>query len=190
MLNAKDKESIELKLSNTTITIKRGIKKQLDDLGRRKESYNDIIRKLISDNKILINKLNKIKSNDTLPVNKLTLRDLKRKKSYFNYKGEIIRYSYNMPNRPLSGFIFDIHIDDYKKVELIKSDTNYPTIFYLYLLIVEKLLRQYIDPLFKINKKRLLDLVWWQNQLVNLGFDEETYQDDIENKLTEFGVMP
>lgn len=43
------KEPIELKLSSTNISIKRGTKKLLDELGTRKDSYYDIIRRLIKE---------------------------------------------------------------------------------------------------------------------------------------------
>ena len=41
------KESIELNQEPTTIWIKKGTKRMLDEMGERKDTYDDILRRLI-----------------------------------------------------------------------------------------------------------------------------------------------
>ncbi len=183
-------KGIELKLSTTTIGIKRGTKKKLDSLGSRKETYDDIIRKIIHDNRILRDEIDRCKPENIELKNRIVFRDFKRKNSSFSYRGILIHYSYNIPNKPLIGFSFDVHIKNLHELELTNVKSKYPPALKLYLYIYGKLLRQYIDPLFKVNTNRLLDLTWWNTQLDNLGFNQDTYRSDIEDKLIDFGVMP
>ena len=60
MINITNDETESLNLSKTTVTIKRGTKTLLDTLGTRQDSYDDIIRKLIKENKEFRNQLSKI----------------------------------------------------------------------------------------------------------------------------------
>jgi hypothetical protein len=157
----------------------------LDSLGTRQDSYDDIIRKLIKENKEFRKEFSKFPEQ----LNKITLLNLKRKKSAFNFNDYKIFFDYNLPQKPLDGFYFDIQIT--KNGESLKEMLDDPIYFAkIYFKILEKLLRQHIDPLFKLNEKKILNLEWWKQKLSNLGFSTETYKRDIEDKLIEFGVTP
>lgn len=188
MTNINNNETKSLNLSQTTITIKRGTKTLLDSLGTRQDSYDDIIRKLINENKEFRNELSKFPEQ----LNKITISNLKRKKSTFSFEDYKIFFEYNLPVKPLDGFYFDIQITKItKNEESSKEIFNDPIHFAkAYFEILGKLLKQHIDPLFKLNEKKILNLEWWKQKLHNLGFTKETYTRDIENKLIEFGVTP
>ena len=57
-------------------------------------------------------------------------------------------------------------------------------------MIIEKILKQHIDPLFKIDNKHMLDLEWWKRMFKNLGLSSMSFQEDIEFELTKMGIMP
>lgn len=178
-----------LKLRQTTITVKYGTKRELDNLASRRDSYDDVIRKLIRENHELNEQLKGIKTN--FP-NKMYFSSIKRKTNSINIGNKKIFFEHNIPKKPLSYFRFDI---TYKKIIISDTEVNLSTyglpleMAEDYLLIYEKLLKSYIDPLFKLDKNRkLFDLDWWERKLKVVGLSYETFVSDIKEKLISFGV--
>jgi len=186
------KSTITLKLRGTTIALKKGTKDLLDSLGSKKESYDEIIRKIIRENHDLNKTLEKLAPKES--PNKLFISQLKRKSLSENINNKKIFFSYNVPKKPLKYFKFNII---YKKIitENIetKSVDNYSTPLEMaedYLKIYEKLIKAEIDPLFKMDLRRKLDLNWWEQKIIFMGLSRDTYKSDIEEKLIHFGVLP
>jgi hypothetical protein len=182
-------ESVELRLSNTNISLKRGTKKLLDELGTRKDSYDDIIRKLIKENQ----RLKSLVEQESLNINKLKISKVETKETSITLPNWKIFFQHDIPQKPLGEFRFNII---YTKILTKKGEmplTNFGDALHMaesYLRIYEKLVRTYIDPLFKISKRHVFDLEWWKRKLLNLGFSNKTYKEDIENKLIQLGVLP
>lgn len=183
----KNTDSVELRLSPTSITVKRGTKRLLDSLGSKRESYDEIIRRLVRENKQLRSQLP-----EPVVANRLKISSYKRKSLSQSFGDRKLFFEFTVPGKDLLDFRFDIHytkviggesaaLDRYAApLEMAKD----------YLSIIERLLKAYIDPLFRVDQRRLLDLDWWRQRLRGLGFSEETYRVDIEEKLIHMGVLP
>lgn len=186
------KSTITLKLRDTTIALKKGTKDLLDSLGSKKESYDEIIRKLIRENYDLNTTLEKLAPKE--PSNKLFISQLKRKSSSENIKNKKIFFSYNLPKKPLKYFRFNII---YSKIIIENIETKSVDDYAIplemaedYLKIYEKLLKAEIDPLFKMDLRRKLDLNWWKQKIISLGLSRDAYKSDVEEKLIHFGILP
>jgi len=192
--------TIELKQSPTTIWIKKGTKNMLDSLGERKDTYDDIIRSLIKESENLKRQLELYKPKSENRI-KISSKNLRKSRLAIN-KGEYIDFLYNMPKHPVDqDFRFKIHytkvvqnnkeIKVHKKTNIFdKSHKDNIEMAKDYLKIVEKIIRQHIDPMFKIDNKRMLDLEWWKRMFKNLGLSNKAYEEDIEFELIKLGIMP
>lgn len=182
--------SIELKLRPTSITIKKGTKDLLDLLGTKNESYDDVIRRLVRELHDYEGQLKKLPAKN---LNKAYFSTLKRKSSSLPLDTKKIFFEHNIPQKPLDYFRFDIY---YTKIVIENSETaidRYANPLEMaedYLHIYEKLLKTYIDPLFKVDSRRLLSLEWWKQKIISLGLSIDTYESDIEEKLIHLGVLP
>lgn len=193
----KDEQSIELKQYPTTILVKKGTKKMLDAFGERRDSYDDILRKLMNENEQLKLALaGSQKNEEANGENRLKISHANIRKSKFILGNKSsIDFSYNVPQKPLDNdFRFNI---TYIKVEFnskeFKPNENYGGKIEMadhYLRIIEQLIKQHIDHLFKINSKHLFDLDWWERMFKNLGLSRDAYKTDIEMELIKRGVMP
>jgi len=194
MVTINDEEfgNVELKLSPTTISLKRGTKYLLDSFGDKRDSYDDIIRTLVKENKRFKSQIENMKPANQENLNKLFISSLSRKTSSQVFPGKEIFFSFNVPNKSLTYFRFDIN---YEKISIgmkMRGQSAYAdslTMTKDYLLIYEKLIKKYVDPLFRIDKRRLLDLRWWKQKISALGLSEDSYRSDIEEKLISFGVI-
>ena len=186
---------LELSTSKTTISIQRGTKKILDDLGMRNESYDDIIRRILKEKNKLEEELQNLSKNQPQLLNKIRIKNLEIKEGTYAGEEYKIFYQYNLPQKPLNEFHFNIiikkiikgrkeikikNLDEKEKKELAKT----------YLKLYAKLIKTYIDKLFRLQERQLFNLEWWKRKLLSTGLVEETYKKDIEEKLLELGVKP
>jgi hypothetical protein len=187
-------KNISLKLRSTTITLKAGTKKELDALALKKESYDDVIRKLIRENYELNQQLKEFSKHIIKSPNKLYFSSIKTKNSSYNIGNKKIFFRFNIPKKPLEYFRFNITYEAiiFNDIE-IKNLYNYDKPLEMmrdYLRIYENLIQSYIDPLFKIDQRKILDLAWWEEKFKSLGFSNDTFTSDIKEKLLNFGVLP
>jgi len=183
-----ENSTIELKQSNTTISIKRGTKAMLDELAARRDSYDDVIKSLIR----------KVKQEepkpDASPTNVLKISQQNQRKSALRVSNsERIEFVYQAPKLPLDKdyrFMVTYTKVIYKNKEAKGYYKNTIEMAYDYLRIIEMIIQKNIDPMFRIDKKHLLDLNWWRRMFTNLGLSYETYKNDIEYELIKRGVVP
>ena len=182
------KDDFDLKHRKINIVLNASTKQELDELGSRRDSYDDIIRKLIRQYY-----LNQGKT--TAPANYLKITEHKRKKAAISFGKVKISYSFNIPqNYQERGYFFDItYTKIVKDGEALNFNNKYapPKEMALnYLKIVERIVQKYVDPLFRINKqnRNVFDLSWWQRKFNNLNLTDELFKRDIEDKLINFGV--
>jgi hypothetical protein len=186
---------VELKQSLTTIAIKRGTKKLLDDIGEKRDSYDDIITKLIAERNALAHNINTEESINRIQISTIETRTA----TYYNKEDdEKIVFNYNLPKKPLvtnpSTFRFMITYFEitYKgKSESILQEyqTNRAKKAETYLRIVELVIKQTINPLFKIDKRHILDLDWWERKFKSLGIPESSFEYDIKFELLKLGFV-
>lgn len=187
------KELIEFKLGPTTIQIRRGTKQILDTLGQRRDSYDDIIKKLIKDSDELADLKEKMEK--TRPLNRISVTNADISSSILHIEGGSIEFSYFRPVLPMD-FDFRLRInyskivynkreyrpfDDYKDLKGMAED---------YLRIIELIIRKHIDSNFRIDKKHLFDFDWWKRKLDNMGFPQLVFSEDIELELVKKGIVP
>ncbi|MDP2749342.1 MAG: hypothetical protein Q8O89_00745 [Nanoarchaeota archaeon] len=191
-----NEQSIELKQYPTTILIKKGTKKMLDAFGERRDSYDDIVRKLMKENEQLKYALAGYRENKEVNnENRLKISHSNTRKSKFTLRQGYIDFTYDAPQMPLDKD-FRFNITCTKMVlnnKELKQNENYDSKIEMaknHLRIIEKLIKLHIDPLFKINTKHIFDLDWWERMFNNLGLSKESYKCDIELELIKRGIMP
>ncbi len=195
------KKTIELKQTPTTVWIKKGTKELLDSLGSRKDTYDDIIRRLVKENEAMKQALQDMQKDigeteNQVNRNRIKISRNKTRHSEFVVSNtERIEYTYEQPPSPLDeDYRLDIIYtkvifknkalnrgEDYKDhIEMTKD----------YLRIVEHIIKLHIDPLFKIDEKHMFDLSWWKRMFENSGLSHTAYQSDIELALIKRGIVP
>jgi len=170
------KPIIELKQEPTTIWIKKGTKQMLDALGGRKDSYDDIIRRLIQ----------QIHNQETTtrPDNYIQISNDQSTHSSIIIENKKIEFKYNIPKKPLSESfklsITETNIQEYTDKKEMAED---------YLRIIEKIIKQHLDPVFKIDKKHILDLDWWERMFTTVGLTKYSFEQDIQMELLKMGII-
>jgi hypothetical protein len=184
---------VELKQSPTTIWLKKGTKNLLDSLGQRKDTYDDIIRALVRENQRLKKQLDSL---EPAPKNRLKISSQNIKKGRLQIeKGHYIEYVYNLPKLPFDdGFAFDVNytkvVCNFIEVPKYEKYSNAYEMAKDYLKIIEQIIKQNMDPLFKIELKMMLDLEWWKRMFKNLGLPENSFNEDIRQGLIKLGFAP
>ncbi len=182
---------INLKERRINVVLKYNTKKELDKLSfSRRDSYDDIIRRLI------IEHYQHSTNNHNGGMNKISFSSkLKRKTSSLELDGLKIDYSFNLPSKNgLENYTFDI------RYKILSSNKLTPLKnILIYVKLIEKIIQTYIDPLFKLEKihfannkeayKNILDLSWWERNFKNSGLSYETYKKDIKEKFIELGAV-
>jgi len=188
-------EQIEFKLAPTTISIKRGTKKELDKIALRRDSYDDVIRRLIKISELY----EKIPEKYTKDINRFMILNEEDRASTMLLDDEgMIEFCYKVPILPIrADFRFMItytkvvYKNKERKIYEIyrgKTEKDRREVAKDYLRIVEKVIRQTIDPLFVIIEKHILDLDWWERQFRNLGLPHGAFKADIEFELLKLGI--
>ena len=188
------KESIELNQEPTTIWIKKGTKRMLDEMGGRKDTYDDILRRLIEQSGHGI---------EAKAGNRILISKEKTQQSSLLLDDGRIDYVYTVPEKPIRPeFRFRIsYLKIVYKGKEYRLHENYreggkdtkASIGGLakdYLRVVEQVIRTTVDSLFKIDGKRILDLEWWKRKLDILGLPAGIFEEDIKLELLKLGVHP
>ena len=184
-------ETFDLKQRTINLAVKAYTKKELDKIGSRKDSYDDIIRLLIKEHYA-----NEILNKDSQERNQISISEYEQKDSSVKLDSKTIYFKFNMPSTPISWhYSFDVF---YTKIIKEGKECG-PTERYAepkematdYLRVVEKLIQSYIDPLFKIRKQNrsLFDLDWWERNFRNLNLSYESFNRDIKERLLSFGIL-
>ncbi|MFH1175052.1 MAG: hypothetical protein V1725_08030 [archaeon] len=183
------KKPLVLKEEPTTIRLKKGTKQLLESLGDRNDSFDDIIRKLI--------RQVQHQTNNEAPEieNRLKISHKDTTSSSLLIDGGRIDFAYSVPRPPLDPD-FRLRVTCTKLVykgkerKIYEEYTDRKIMAEHYLRIIEQIIHQHIDPLFKIDEKHVLDLDWWKRQFKNLGFPDRAYETDVEFELIKLGVHP
>lgn len=185
------RNSINLKERNINVAIKADTKDALDKLGSRRDSYDDIIRKII---RVYYQKQDLEEHNKNL----IKVTDaFKRKKATIGFGDVEIEYSFNIPRfKELSDYDFNIHyykvlVKDKEVSDIYDYSDSPEELAKDYLKIIERIIQLYIDPIFKIrrNNRNLLDLSWWERKFNSLGLSYDTFKKDVKDRLVHFGVV-
>lgn len=175
----------------TTITLKLGIKHRLDDLGRKNDTYEDIIIRLINDNARLK------RENDHLSslLEKISVKNINLFEKYtlhrqFNSLGLsndiYIKFSYDLPDVNLYGnHSFNLRIEEIiwknsilQGIEELTDDMRSITKIHLWL--ISKIIIDEYDPWFDIPKKKnIIDPIYWKKVWKRVGLSMESYNMDI-----------
>ncbi len=179
------KDAVELQMQPTTLWIKKGTKDLLDEFGERKDTYDDIIKKLVT----LARQYREVATE-----NRLTISDEKKRASVSVFGDSKIEYVYAVPPSQIP-MEFQFRIA-YTKViykggerKLTEKYADAKTMAKEYLNILADIIRAHVDPLFRIQEKHVLDLGWWKRKLHNLGLDR-AYEHDVEFELIKLGIHP
>ncbi|MBI5390273.1 hypothetical protein HZB02_02190 [Candidatus Woesearchaeota archaeon] len=198
---------LELKQMRTTLWIKKGTKKKLDEIGERKDTYDDILLKLLRENTALkqtviqLETQRKTLTSDAYivhkPLNRLTLSEKNEKiATLLVPKGTTsleFTFSYQVPTLPLSpDYRFGITILSEKSggKEVLDAGSRATEKAKTYMHMIEKIIRLHVNDLFILDEKHILDPDWWKRKLTNLGFSELTYEEDIEREWIKMGIIP
>lgn len=179
------KDAVELQLQPTTLWVKKGTKDLLDEFGERKDTYDDIIKKLVT----LARQYQEVAAE-----NRLTISDEKKRASVSLFGDSRIEYVYAVPPVPIPAeFRFRITYTKIvnKGVERKVSEqyADAKTMAKEYLGILADIIKTHVDPLFRIQEKHIWDLAWWKRKLHNLGLDR-AYEHDVEFELIKLGIHP
>lgn len=184
-------ELIKLKERIINVALKADTKKELDKIGSKRDSYDDVIRKLIH---IYYQQASKQLDEDRNRI--LLIKKLKRKESTISVNGVKVKYTHNIPsNEGLTNYTFDIECPKLFKKEnkliLIKQTNLAIGKILIYTKIIEKIIQTHIDPLFRLekNNRNRLNLTWWDRKLKNLGLSHDTFKRDIEEKFILLGAI-
>lgn len=194
-----NEKTINLKERTVNVALKANTKKELDAIGAKKDSYDDIIRKLIR------KYYQKVATEINEDMNRIILRKKpKRKINSIKIDEIIIKYSFNIPQKnQLQEYEFNIK---YENVRRNNKETNIdytqsPIEKILdYARIIEKIIQGHIDPLFKLERinfekydektfRSLFDLNWWERKFEIAGLSKNTFREDIKEKFIEFGAI-
>jgi predicted CopG family antitoxin len=194
------KEFIELKRRTINIALKADTKKELDKLSSsRRDSYDDIIRRLIRKHNQHANIEMNTNQNKIILLNKL-----KRREGTIKIDEIKIKYSFNIPQKEgLSNYTFDIHyIEVLKNNKLVSKEYTQSSLKRVqdYAKIIEKTIQTYIDPIFKLEKinfekydeetyRNIFNLDWWERKFKNAGLNYECFKQDIKEKFIKLGAV-
>ena len=149
----------------------------MDSYGSRKDSYDDIIKKILIENNQLKQKLAQIeetlpKAKNILSVKEDIRQELQISKTAFIYT----------PPPKITDETYRMNISTDKKykdsLEKLKD----------YLKAVELIIKKHINPLFKIENP--LDLQEWRRLFKINGLSERTLKHDIEEEFIKSGIIP
>lgn len=190
------KDSIELDQEPTTIWLKKGTKRLLDELGARRDTYDDIIQRLIGQSRH--------KESGIEAENRLIIGDERTQKSSILLDNGRIDYVYTVPQKPIRpDFRFRISYlkvlrrgkeyrphENYRKEGSKDMKASIGELAKDYLRIVEQVIRTTVDQRFRIDEKRILDLDWWKRKLNIIGLPDTVFEEDIKLELLKLGVHP
>lgn len=190
------KDSIELDQEPTTIWVKKGTKRMLDELGARRDTYDDIIQRLIGQSRH--------KESGIEAENRLIIGDERTQKSSILLDDCRIDYMYTVPQKPIRpDFRFRIsylkvirrgkeyrHHENYRNEGSKGMKASIGGLAKDYLRVVEQAIRTTVDQRFRIDEKRILDLDWWKRKLNIIGLPDTVFEEDIKLELIKLGVHP
>ncbi len=175
----------------TTITLKLGIKHKLDDLGRKNDTYENIIIRMFNEN-VRLKKENDHLSSilemvDTKDRNIIEKIELHRQLNSLSFSNDIhIKFSYDLPNVDRYGnHSFNLRIEEIIRknsilqgMEELTDDMRSITKIHLWL--ISKIIIDEYDPFLDIPKKKnIIDPIYWKNVWKRTGLSMETYNTDI-----------
>lgn len=182
---------IDLRQKPTTIWIKKGTKDELDSYGKRKDSYDDIIKNILIENNQLKNKLEQLES--LKPKNRLILRERKEASIEIKKNVRLIFTYNNVPKAIEDDYRMNIHITGIQKAgKIIKPKDYYKgkaERLKDYLKSIGAIIRSQINPLFKIEEDKLLDVQEWRRLFRNNGLSERALKSDIEEEFIKSGMI-
>jgi len=186
---------IDLRQKPTTIWIKKGTKDELDSHGSRKDSYDDIIKNLLIQNNQLKQKLEQLENSIPKAKNVLEIREnIQREMTLTLGKNTFLVFTYNSAPKIIDkNYRMGINISCIQKGNKKIKPKNYYSSntekLKDYLKAVEAVIKTQINPLFKIEEKKLLDIQEWKRLLKNNGLSERTFNDDIKEEFIKSGLI-
>jgi len=186
---------MDLRQQPTTIWVKKGTKDELDSYGARKDSYDDIIKKIVIENNQLKQRLEQLQSVIPEAKNRLAIREGGRKEMSLTLdKNSYLIFSFIPPPSIIDeDYRMGIHIayiqKDNKKIkpkDYYKEDV---TKLKHYLRAAEAIIKSQINPLFKIEEERLLDIQEWKRLFRNNGLSENSLKNDIRDEFIKSGLI-
>ena len=157
-------EKTDLRQKPTTVWIKKGTKDELDSYGSRKDSYDDIIKKLLIENNQLSQRLEQLQQSMPEVRNILSITEDKRKEMTLALENNaFLVFSYSRPPPIIDErYRINLHLNyiqiGTKKIKprsYYKSSTER---LKHYLRSVEAIIKAQINPVFNIDEDRLLDI--------------------------------
>ena len=185
----------------TTITLKLGTKQRLDELGGKNDTYEDIIIRLINENRNLRSEVDELLSLlEKLDVKNRNLLEISTVNRHYNAlpftEGVHIRFSYDIPgvNR-YQVRSFNIRIEEVirrdsilKNIEELTDDSR--SIALIHFWLVFKIIRDEFDPMIEAPKrKNIIDPVFWANIWKKIGLSVESYNTDVLAIINDYQEM-
>lgn len=186
---------IDLRQRPTTIWIKKGTKDELDSHGSRKDSYDEIIKKVLIENSQLKQKLEQLEESIPKAKNILSVRDNKREERTLTLDhNTYLCFSYSSPPKIIDeNYRMNINLNYIQKggKKIKPKDFFKDNVGKLknYLRAVESLIKSRINPLFGIEDDKLLDIQEWKRLFKNNGISQKTLKYDIEEEFLKAGMI-
>ncbi|MBU0629191.1 MAG: hypothetical protein KKC75_08445 [Nanoarchaeota archaeon] len=188
-------ETIDLRQKPTTIWIKKGTKDELDSLGSRKDTYDDIIKNILIQNSQLKQKMEQLEESMPKAKNILSVSENIRKEITLTLgKNTYAIFSYIPPPKIIDeSYRMNINLSYIQKAgkkikpkEYYKDNTQK---LKDYLNAAESIIKANINPLFKIDNEKLLDIQEWKRLFKNNGLSEQTLKTDIKEEFIQAGLI-
>lgn len=185
----------DLRQKPTTIWIKKGTKDELDSYGSRKDTYDDIIKNLLIQNNQLKQKLEQLEQSIPRAKNIFRITENKRREITLTLeKNTYLVFSYTPPPKIIDeNYRMNLNIIYIQKAGKKIKPSNYykDSIKKLkhYLRAVEAIIKAQINPLFKIEEEKLLDIHEWGRLFKNNSLSERTLKNDIEDEFIKAGLI-
>jgi len=175
----------------TTITLKLGVKHRLDDLGKKTDTYENIITRMINENESLKKEndhlMSLVEKSNVNSRNIIEKHTSHRQYNSLPFTESIhIKFSYDLPDiNKYENHSFNLRIEEiiwrnsiYNDIEGITKDRKLITKVNLWL--ISKLLIDEYDPFLEIPKKKnIIDPVFWKSIWKRIGLSMESYNIDI-----------
>lgn len=188
-------EPIDLRQKPTTIWIKKGTKDELDSYGSRKDSYDDIIKKLLIENSQLKQKMEQLQQSLPKAKNILSITENKRMEMTISLGDSLfLTFSYAPPPQIIDeSYRINIHFNYIqarsKKIKPGDYYKNPSERLKHYLRSVEAVIKTQINPLFKIDEERLFDIQEWKRLFANNGLSNTAFKSDIVDEFIKSGMI-
>ncbi len=185
----------DLRQKPTTIWIKKGTKDELDSYGSRKDTYDDIIKNLLIQNNQLKQKLEQLEQYIPRAKNIFKITENKRREITLTLEeNTYLVFSYNPPSKIIDeNYRMNINMSHIqqpgKKIRLLEYYKDKIKKLKHYLRAVEAIIKTQINPLFKIEEEKLLDIQEWRRLFKNNGLSERTLKNDVEDEFIKAGLI-